>query len=445
MRGEGFVPDTDATKVLVGGKEAHILEIREDEIKFEIPADPDNGSVVVHTPPGSSQPMEPGIKLLGAPTISDFTPRDARVGDTVDIFGQNFDGDAIQNNTVEIGGAKAKIIAATESSIKIEVPESAVDGAVTVATPAVPPAEPAKIELFRIVPKITDLDRNPASVGDPIIVRGKGLLPGIGAETANKRPMRKTISPPEPSGSTATFVVPDGAESGKITLRQGDVSAESPYALTILKVESDLKEGDRTSNVVELRINSEAVFLRAECTTNTLLITRTGSPPVSVGVGRCPVDVDVDRSNLQAYTANYDEHTISVIDIRDAAHPRFIRNIDTGGTSPIRLKVLQNGRFIVAAKAPGRDTTTILQRPPGQDRLEAVPIAGQFVKMLGDPIERQYVVVITSSGPGTPGRASVTTATNNIFTNIELGLEPTAAEALGSKIYVANHVATMYP
>jgi YVTN family beta-propeller protein len=59
--------------------------------------------------------------------------------------------------------------------------------------------------------------------------------------------------------------------------------------------------------------------------------------------------------------------------------------------------------------------------------------------LLGNPIEGEYVVVIAGSGPGTPGRASVTTVANNIFRNVESGLDPTAAEAFDNKIYVANH------
>ena len=434
VRGEGFYKEAN---VLVGGKEATIDEISEKQITFFMPADPEDGSVVVKTPVGRSAPVDQKIEIIGPPEITDFKPRIARVGDVVEVFGRNFDIDQKLNNTVEIGGAAARIIEAGEhddqSILKIEVPETAVDGDVTVTTPAVRPGEaPARIRGFNLLPTITRLEPSVAFIGDEIVVHGHGLLPDVGAQTANEIPMTKLLSPPKPSGQLANFEVPPAAQSGKIKITQGpNAAATSPDSLVIERVD-DLQKGDRQSNTVSLQTNMGSVVIRAECSKNALFVTGSfpGSPAY-VGVGRCPVDVDVDRTNRLAYTANYDEHTISVVDVRDPTMLRVIKTIDTGGTDPTRLKVLRNGRLVVATK-----DGEILY---GQDRLARAPISGDFVQMLGDPVEGGYAVVITSAGRDDAGTANVTSIGDDGFREIRLGQEPTAATQIENKIYVANH------
>jgi hypothetical protein len=136
--------------------------------------------------------------------------------------------------------------------------------------------------------------RSPHSKG------GKGLLPGVGAETANKHPMRKIVSPPKPSGSAAAFVVPDGAQSGNITLTPGK------RCLGGKPVRTDDRNGRPRFKRGRSRIKCGAAYdkFRGRISARGMQREHTvgnknGLTTRSRGVGRCPVGVDVDRSNLR--------------------------------------------------------------------------------------------------------------------------------------------------
>ena len=76
----------------------------------------------------------PLMSVIGAPSLTGFSPTLGAAGTTVTITGDGFD-TTPGNNTVKFNGATATVSAATATQLTVTVPATASTGAITVTTP----------------------------------------------------------------------------------------------------------------------------------------------------------------------------------------------------------------------------------------------------------------------------------------------------------------------
>src|SRR5262249_10232699 len=133
--------------------------------------------------------------------------------------------------------------------------------------------------------------------GDAIIIYGKGFLPNAEAFTANSLKMPKVqgevrIQAQQRDDEQLEVLVPDGAQTGVITVKQGPSlqfagSSPSNSQLIVNRLDEFLKQrGDWVAEAT-LRTPKGEVKLQTDCSNGELVIT--GSVQRAVSVGKCPM------------------------------------------------------------------------------------------------------------------------------------------------------------
>jgi hypothetical protein len=110
-----------------------VTVVNDNQAAFTIPAGVLSGTVSVATSQGSGSSA---ATLTVFPSITGLSPLTGGVGDVVTISGANFDDAAGATVVTFTGGASAEIVSATRTSLGVRVPGGALDGPVTVSTPA---------------------------------------------------------------------------------------------------------------------------------------------------------------------------------------------------------------------------------------------------------------------------------------------------------------------
>ena len=202
-------------------------------IRFLVPGEAQTGPITITTSGGEVLTVEQFSVLSGeAPIIRDVQPREARPGDRVTITGQNFGrGGAVVFNPNSPARA---IVSWSDDQIVAVVPDYAIDGPVRVQTQFA--VRSSNVQL-RILPTIFRFETcrgvGSARLGDTVTIHGVGF--------GNNSTGRITFSPELevlPRGWTSTrveAVVPDGAETGPVTL-------------TVIDRETDMVTGEVTSD-----------------------------------------------------------------------------------------------------------------------------------------------------------------------------------------------------
>ena len=141
------------------------------------------------------------------PKLSSFNPSSGPVGTLVSISGSGFDGTSV----VKFNGTAAgspKVLSGT--LIKAAVPAGATTGTITVTTDS--GGATTIVKAFKVTPGITAFD-TPVRAGDTVAVDGHNLDEVTAAKLGSTPVVWSPTSP-----THATFVVPDAAVTGKITL-----------------------------------------------------------------------------------------------------------------------------------------------------------------------------------------------------------------------------------
>jgi hypothetical protein len=442
IRGRGFYPaamdDPGAMTVTIGGKTADILKSpSQTMVTVRIPADVGNGEVKVgiSTKARGGSTASGSIGILGPPQIRDWKPGTAAPNQTIELVGSGFDIVEKSNNHVTIGGAAATVtdarIDGDMSVLSVTVPGLAENGEIVVETPA----GRSNASGFQVKPIIENIEPKKRYVGDTVFVHGRGIFREAAAWTnrePNLIPMRQSSFARAADGQVVGFVVPPGAETAPITLRQGEgASAVSQDDLIIDRItELQQQRIKFVSRPVTLASAKMTVELRVSCEDGLVVKGNFQGSPVKVAVGRCPIDLDVDRAAGRAYTANVRgdaKEGISEIDISNPTAPKFVRHIDSGGANPTRVRILRGGG-LVAATAQG-----IYSGDAGRG-MSRSGVEGPVIAMLGDTQEGQFVAVVLQA----PARAAVFTREGQPKV-VNLPDSPKGAALAGNKIYVVNN------
>jgi YVTN family beta-propeller protein len=430
-------------RVTIGGSAAEIIRATATSITVRIPADPRDGSVSVITRVGSSPQVANQISILGAPKIIDFSPGVASPGEIVEIVGENFDLDQKEHNIVTFGGTVAVIDDAIERNgqtvLRVRVPNfiesSEISTEIAVKTPAVDSNEKGASQGgFQLKPIIESISPKRGYVGDPIVIRGRGLMRDLRASATGGALMTRSGAPPFSrigDQQEIGFIVPAGAQSGPINVtQQSGISTDSRDVLEVNRIDELRKSELLSARPFTLQTSKGSVVIRLECDKDLLTVTDVNGVPAYVKeVGKCPIDIDVDPSTNHAFTANSKamaKEGISEVDLSDPGKAQFIRYIDSGGANPTRIKVMRGGQ-IVAATGQG----VYSGNAGGMGRVAQ----GRVVALLGDGSgEKSYVAVISDE----PAIATVIGAKGE-QSRFRLGKEPKSAVQVSNKIYVANY------
>lgn len=439
IKGQDFYPaaldDPSAMTVTIDGKTARIVTPpSETAVTVRIPADVRDGKVEIATSARGGSNATGSIEILGPPEIKDWKPGAAAPGETIELIGNGFDVSDKDNNHVTIGGAMAKVtgarVEADASVLSVTVPGLAESGDILVETPAGQKGASG----FQVKPIIDNIEPKRRYVGDTVFVHGRGIFKDAAASInrePNPIPMRQSSFAKESGGQVVGFVVPQGAETSPITLKQGaGASAVSADNLIVDRITELLQHRERlASRPISVRTARGKFELQVSCDEGLIVKGDLAGLPIKLAVGRCPIDLDVDLAAGRAYTANVQggaKEGISEIDIGDPMQPKFVRHIDSGGANPTRVRLLRGGS-LVAQTSEG-----ITSGGAGR-AMSPTGVSGPVVAMLGDPREGQFVTAVLQSPP----RVAVFTREGRPKV-VNLKDNPKKAAPAGNKIYVVN-------
>ncbi len=231
------------------------------------------------------------LRRIGlAPQIGSFAPASARVGDTITIYGDNFDGRATTYNTIAFaktggGTINASVTSATRTQLTAVVPAQTATGRITVTTADGTATSGNDFQLETIpLPVITDFTPRRGQVGTAVKLVGTGLKTGNTNPTVSFKGSNNSILNALVNSATATEVnvlVPNGAITGFIKLTTAGGSTQTPQEFVVDETqEFQVTVAPSTIQAVDKTTGTAVVSLTSNNTTFTQLakLSITGLP-----------------------------------------------------------------------------------------------------------------------------------------------------------------------
>lgn len=168
------------------------------------------------------------LRRIGlAPQIGSFTPASGRVGDTVTIYGDNFDSRAKGNNTVafaKMGGGtiNAPVMSVTRTQLSVIVPAQSMTGRITVTTGDGSAASATNFQLETTPPpSILGFTPTRGPVGTAVKLTGTNFRPNdvnplVSFAGPNNTRLNALVN--SATAGEANVLVPNGAVTGVIEL-----------------------------------------------------------------------------------------------------------------------------------------------------------------------------------------------------------------------------------
>jgi hypothetical protein len=184
-----------------------------------VPTGATTGSVIAHTPYGSSNGVEFTVLMAATPTINAVYPDSGVVGSSIFITGTNF-GTQQGTSTVKFNGITATASLWSENDIIATVPSSATSGNIIVAVNGLS----SNGVPFRVItsppgpiPMITEVRPNPANVGDRVRIHGTNFGPEAPVVAING----VAVSLDEWRTDEIRFYVPSNVVTGSLIVTVG--------------------------------------------------------------------------------------------------------------------------------------------------------------------------------------------------------------------------------
>lgn len=134
ISGNNFGTSVNTVKVKFGGIDAYkIVSVTETEIKAIVPDNAVTGSIYVNTGTDEAFSTNEFQFKTGGASVTSINPTHAWAGQEITITGTNFHNVGAKNIVVDFKGAKAIASSATDTEIKVIVPEDAQNGTFTVS------------------------------------------------------------------------------------------------------------------------------------------------------------------------------------------------------------------------------------------------------------------------------------------------------------------------
>lgn len=157
----------------------------------------------------------------GFPTFALLTSRKGIVGGTVGILGTGF----ASASSVTFNGAPASFHVISNTYMTATIP-SGETGFITVTTSS---GTLFSSKIFEVVPQVLHFSPPSGRVGDSIVLTGTGLIQTEAIRVGGVKVTAYTVN----SDSQVTFIVPNGAQTGKIAVTTPGGSAQSTATFTV--------------------------------------------------------------------------------------------------------------------------------------------------------------------------------------------------------------------
>jgi hypothetical protein len=236
--GEGFSPGYNYNEVLFPGAVEIVQPFptsSKTRLQVQVPDGAHSGPINVSILDQESA-SSPALNIA-APVIENITPPTAWIGDTVLISGQNFRLELDKNNVKfnpENPGQTATVVSSSSTALRVVIPTSTRDGAISILGYAGPE--------FKIrPPEIVSITPEQAVVGETISIKGRGLNNELGTVTISFSGVNATADLlPESTPSDLRVAVPENAIDGAVTMRYGTTEVTSPIVLKVFPSIRDL-------------------------------------------------------------------------------------------------------------------------------------------------------------------------------------------------------------
>jgi YD repeat-containing protein len=234
ISGTGFSATAASNIVKFNGTTATVTSATTTRLVATVPAGATSGTITVTAPGGAGTSSEPfTVAASPAPTISGFSPTSGVAGTVVTISGTNFDTAELLNNVVAFNHSRARVTAATSTTLTVEVPGATGSGSITVRTPNGTAVSSA---LFAIPPPsfaLGDLEmteRITVGTGRPVSVTTAGKIAMLVFDgTAGQRVSVRLTGSTFPAGAgcfqggSLALLKPDGSTLGATDLCSGTI------------------------------------------------------------------------------------------------------------------------------------------------------------------------------------------------------------------------------
>jgi hypothetical protein len=214
------------TAVDFNGVPATFNEVSDSVIVATVPANASSGPITISAPDGAAEgPFVFYVEV--APTISSFTPSSGPFGQAVTVSGNGFPG--ITSATID--GFTAAFSSVTPNSVVLTAPEEAGTGPIVVTNGL---GNATSMANYTIIPPPTITSYSPSvgPAGTVVTVNGTNLSNASAVTFVGGA----TIKPSSVNATSATFVIPYGAQDGDFSITTPGGTASSPSPVTVIVV-----------------------------------------------------------------------------------------------------------------------------------------------------------------------------------------------------------------
>ncbi len=231
IEGNHFGTDPRDVRVTLAGRPVVLRSVSPRRIQVEVPAGAATGKLAVTVSGLGPAESSGDFRVLAPVAIAGFTPRSGPAEAVVTITGQGFSA-TLADNTVTIGNARAQVLSASETELRVRVPSTS-SGTIQVTVAGSGSARTSVPFLVTEPPFVAGFAPAAGPPGTDITIRGRnfGTNQALVRVTLNGRPL--AIRSLADDRIVAT--VPDGATTGRIGVSvrlQGSGSASADFQVT---------------------------------------------------------------------------------------------------------------------------------------------------------------------------------------------------------------------
>jgi IPT/TIG domain-containing protein len=221
IAGSGFA---GATHVAFNGIAATFTVNSAIQITAAVPSGATTGKISVTTPAGTAiSTTSFTVTSTITPTVTSFTPTSGTVGASVTVTGTGFTG----ATAVAFNGTKAAgFTVSSDTTLSAKVPSGATSGKISVTNTV---GTGTSSTSFTVLMSISSFSPTSGSMGTAVTITGNGFT----GATSLAFDHLSTTSFTVVSNTQITTTVPGGADSGKINVTNGGVTAFSSGSFTV--------------------------------------------------------------------------------------------------------------------------------------------------------------------------------------------------------------------
>ena len=199
----------------VNGAECRVLSVGPTQARVVVPENASTGSVEIEVHAQGSATARGNFTVYSPITIRQFTPSRGPSGTTVTIAGTGFS-PTVRNNIVRISGRAARVLAAGETELRVEIPQRVSGGRLRVEVRGRGSAESTAEFTVTNAPLVRTFSPSRGAPGTEVVIQGdhfgtamdgvRVVLGGVRCPVVSVGPTRVTVRIPD-NASSARFQV----------------------------------------------------------------------------------------------------------------------------------------------------------------------------------------------------------------------------------------------